>query len=643
MYAVAHNALFSRVFFVKLLLDVSIAGLSAWSAFVLRLDFPVLRYYRQGMALYIVLAVLVKMSANFFFGLYRQSWNSIGIRDLLGLGRAVAAATCVLFFSVLFFSGGYRIPRSIPLIDALLTFLLWGGARLTVRLVLEDYIRPVGRKSAGEKKRVLIIGAGDAGTMIAREMLRHPEARMTPVAFLDDDPGKKGLTFVGSPVLGSVERLPDAVRKFGIDEILIAIPSAQGDVIRAIVDRAAKLNVPARIIPGIWEVLSGRVSISSIRDVEVEDLLNREPVRLELDEIAGYVRGRTVLVTGAGGSIGSEIVRQLIPFAPARLVLLGRGENSLFQIEQELCAEHLCLPFTTVVADVRNRERLARVFERFHPQVVFHAAAHKHVPLMEENPEEAILNNVFGTANLAELALEHAVEVFVNISTDKAVNPTSIMGASKRVAEMIVRSTSARAGEGRAFVSVRFGNVLGSRGSVIPTFKEQIRRGGPVTVTHPDMTRYFMTIPEAAQLVLQAGGMKHNGAVFVLDMGEPVKITDLAEDLIRLSGFEPGNDIEITYTGIRPGEKLFEELLTAEEGTDSSRFKKIFFARNNDLPEGFDELLDELRGAAECEREGDIRTLLKRIIPHALFEAPEPSVSSCGTPYQCAQDEGNAP
>ena len=639
MYAVAHYALFSRVFFVKLLLDFSIAGLSAWSAFVLRLDFPVLRYYRQGMALYIVLAVLVKMSASFFFGLHRQSWNSVGIRDLLGLGRAVAAATLVLFFSVLLFSGGYRIPRSIPLIDALLTFLLWGGARLMARLVLEDYIRPVGRKSAGEKKRILIIGAGDAGTMIAREMLRRPEARMTPVAFLDDDPGKTGLTFVGSPVLGQVKLLPDAVRKFKIDEILLAIPSAQGDAVRAILDRAAKLAVPARIIPGIWEVLSGKVSISHIRDVEVEDLLNREPVRLELDEIAGYIRGKTVLVTGAGGSIGSEIVRQLILFAPASLVLLGRGENSLFQIEQELCAEHPCLPFTTVVADVRNRERLARVFERFHPQVVFHAAAHKHVPLMEENPEEAILNNVFGTANLAELALEHAVEVFVNISTDKAVNPTSIMGASKRVAEMIVRSAAARAGEGRAFVSVRFGNVLGSRGSVIPTFKEQIRRGGPVTVTHPDMTRYFMTIPEAAQLVLQAGGMKHNGAVFVLDMGEPVKITDLAEDLIRLSGFEPGKDIKIVYTGIRPGEKLFEELLTAEEGTDASRFKKIFFARNNDLPERFDELLGELRGAAEREREGDIRVLLKRIIPHALFEAPEASVCSCRIP---AEEKGEA-
>ncbi|MGI6253847.1 MAG: polysaccharide biosynthesis protein, partial [Aminivibrio sp.] len=418
------------------------------------------------------------------------------------------------------------------------------------------------------------------------------------------------------PVLGTVKDLPYAARAKNVDEILIAIPSARGDAVRAILETARKANVPARIIPGMWEVLSGKVSISSIRDVEVEDLLNREPVRLDLDEIAGYIKGQTILVTGAGGSIGSEIVRQLLPFDPRRVILLGRGENSLFQIEQGLRNTLPVPDFTVVVADVRNRERLARVFEKHNPGVIFHAAAHKHVPLMEENPEEAVLNNIFGTQNLAELALEHDAKIFVNISTDKAVNPTSIMGASKRVAEMVVRTAAEQAKPGQAFVSVRFGNVLGSRGSVIPTFREQIQKGGPVTVTHPEMTRYFMTIPEAAQLVLQAGGMRQNGSVFVLDMGEPVRILDLADDLIRLSGLEPGNDIDIVFTGIRPGEKLFEELLTAEEGTEASKYKKIFVAKNNGLPHNLPQLLKTLRQAAVEEDGQAIRRTLAEMIPN---------------------------
>ncbi len=615
---------------IKLLIDATLAIFGAWAAFALRLGFPLPFLFAETFPPYLLISGALKISLNLYFALFRQSWRNIGLRDLTGIARCAAFFTAAAS-AASFFLGTpvFPLPRSIPLIDGLLLVLLWGGARVSMRLFHEGGVRSSlsrlteGKDTRSPAKRVLIVGAGDAGVLIAREMLRRPDVGLEPVGFLDDDPSKRGVTFVGLPVLGVLRDLPAAVRAHAVDEALIAIPSARGEVVRSVFDMARRAGVGARIVPAMLEVLSGKVSISHIREVRVEDLLNREPVRLELTEIAEYIRGRTVLVTGAGGSIGSEIVRQMLPFEPACLVLLGRGENSLFQIEQELCAKKITLPFITVVADVRNRERLARVFERFRPQVVFHAAAHKHVPLMEENPEEAILNNVFGTANLAELALEHAVEVFVNISTDKAVNPTSIMGASKRVAEMIIRSIAARAGVGGAFVSVRFGNVLGSRGSVIPTFKEQIRRGGPVTVTDPGMTRYFMTIPEAAQLVLQAGGMKHNGAVFVLDMGEPVKITDLAADLIRLSGLEPVKDVEIIFSGIRPGEKLFEELLTAEEGTDASRFKKIFFARNNDLPEHFDELLDDLRSAAENEREREIRTLLKRIIPHALFDAPE--------------------
>jgi FlaA1/EpsC-like NDP-sugar epimerase len=598
---------------IKFLIDLTLAAAASWGAFALRLGLPIPKLYQRGELFYILLSLAIKVALILGFGLFRQSWRSIGVRDLTRLGKAVAAFTLLSSTAAFLFSPYYRIPRSIPLIDGMLLLIAWGAARLLVRLFLEGNVR---RKGRGQNKRVLVIGAGDAGTMIVREMLRHPESCLTPVGFLDDDPGKWNTTFVGYPVFGPVKRLAAVARGQSVDEILIAIPSVQGDAIRSILETAHRVKVPARIIPGIWEVLSGKVNISSIRNVEVEDLLNRDPVRLDLDAIAGYIRGKTILITGAGGSIGSEIVRQMLPFDPKQLVLVGRGENSLFQIEQELRNIHHVRNITTVVADVRNRERLRRVFEAHSPRVVFHAAAHKHVPLMEENPEEAILNNVFGTQNLAELALEHAVEVFVNISTDKAVNPTSVMGASKRVAEMIVRSAAEKALPGRAFVSVRFGNVLGSRGSVIPTFKEQIRRGGPVTVTHPEMTRYFMTIPEAAQLVLQAGGMKRNGSVFVLDMGQPVKIIDLASDLIRLSGFEPGTDIDIVFSGIRPGEKLFEELLTAEEGTEASRFKKIFVARNNGLPAELPELLEELRQAAEEENGRAIREKLGKLIPH---------------------------
>ncbi len=607
---------------LKFAIDITLASATAWGAFAMRLGLPIPALYRRSELMYILLSLIVKIAVGLAFKLHKQSWRNIGVRDLTTIGRAVATFA-LLMATISFLLGGYyRIPRSIPLIDALLLLTAWGGARLAVRLFSEGSVRKLG---GGSNKRVLVVGAGEAGTMIVREMLRHPESRLIPVGFLDDDPGKRNATFLGYPVFGSVDQLGSVAQSQGVDEILIAIPSVQGDAIRSILETARRVKVPARIIPGIWEVLSGKVNISSIRNVEVEenveveDLLNRDPVRLDLDAIAGYIRGKTILITGAGGSIGSEIVRQMLPFDPKQLVLVGRGENSLFQIEQELKTDYDAPPFTVIVADVRNRERLERLFRRFRPDVVFHAAAHKHVPLMEANPEEAILNNVCGTANLAELSLEYGTEVFVNISTDKAVNPTSVMGASKRVAEMVVRNAAEKAAPKSAFVSVRFGNVLGSRGSVIPTFKEQISRGGPVTVTHPDMTRYFMTIPEAAQLVLQAGGMRRNGSVFVLDMGEPVKIVDLARDLIKLSGLEPEVDIPIAFTGVRPGEKLYEELLTAEEGTEASHFKKIFIAKNNDLPEGFEKLLEMLCTAAKAEERDEIRSILGEIITGCLI------------------------
>jgi len=599
---------------VKYALDLFLWTLAAPIAFWLRVENP-WSQYRDALIAYTFLGLPVKALLIFAFGLYRQSWRKIGIRDLYTLVQVVGLGLIILS-AVSFFIYPHRpLPRSVPLIESGLALLLLGGVRLLSRLLYEQK-KVAGAQKNQQTKRVLIVGAGEAGTMIAREMLRHPEAGLVPVGFLDDDPSKKRQRFMGLPVLGGIDDLPSAVRKTQASEVLIAIPSAPGRVVRRVVELARKESVNHRIIPGIYEILSGKVSISQIREVDVEDLLRREPVRLNLDEIAGYLEGRVVLITGAGGSIGSEIVRQVARFRPRRVILLGRGENSLYRIEREIERNWPELDWRTVVADVRDRAKMEYVFSVYRPQVVFHAAAHKHVPMMELNPDEAIFNNVGGTKNLVELALKHGVERFVNISTDKAVNPTSVMGASKRVAEYLVQWAAHRANEGQVFVSVRFGNVLGSRGSVIPLFKEQIRAGGPVTVTHPDMTRYFMTIPEAAQLVLQAGGLGQNGAVYVLDMGEPVKILDLARDLIRLSGLEPEVDIEIVFTGIRPGEKLFEELLTAEEGTVASRHEKIFVARNSGVPDGLlQDLLGKLFEAAAARDPEKIRAVLRELIP----------------------------
>ena len=599
---------------LKFILDLLFWAFAALLAFLLRTGAPWFAY-RVALVVYLILGLPVKAVLIWFFGLHHQAWQRVGVNDLYTLIKAVGIGTLFLSTLAFFIYPYLSIPRSVPLLEGGIALLLMGGARLLARIMSErDQIKRSGGRK--ELRRVLIVGAGEAGTMIAREMLRHPESGLVPVGFVDDDPSKRRQRFLGLPVVGKIEDLPEAVQDLRADEVLIAIPSASGEVIRRVVEQARRAGVRYRIIPGIYEILSGKVAISQIREVNVEDLLRREPVRLELQEIAEYLRGKTILVTGAGGSIGSEIVRQVAKFNPQKLILLGHGENSLYRIEREIERTWPELSWRTVVADVRDREKMDYVFKTFSPQVVFHAAAHKHVPMMELNPDEAVFNNVGGTKNVVELALQHGVERFVNISTDKAVNPTSVMGASKRVAEYLVQKAASQAGQNQAFVSVRFGNVLGSRGSVIPLFQEQIRAGGPVTVTHPEMTRYFMTIPEAAQLVLQAGGLGENGAVYVLDMGKPVRILDLAEELIRLSGLEPGRDIEIIFTGIRPGEKLFEELLTAEEGTVASKHEKIFVARNSGIAfDKLDELLPELFEAARQRDGRKIREVFKKLIP----------------------------
>ncbi|WP_245522674.1 polysaccharide biosynthesis protein [Thermanaerovibrio velox] len=592
-------------------MDLVIGLAASAAAFAIRLGLPIPHPFAGSLLPYLLISLALKTGLEVLFGLWRQSWRNSSTQDLLCIVRFSVTFT-VLSSAASFLAGpsNMPLPRGIPLIDGALSLIFLGGARMLVRIRNE-------KNHHGDGTRpVLIVGAGSAGVSMAKEIQRNPQSRMTVAAFLDDDPRKQGLTFAGVPVVGTLDQLPQSVRKVGAQEVLIAIPSAPGSLIRRVFEAARQAKVKARTVPSLEEILSGKLSIDYIRDVQVEDLLRREPVKLDLEEIGRYLTGRTVLITGAGGSIGSELVRQVMRFNPGHMVLLGRGENSLYLLERELRRFNDAPSFQTLVADVRQMPRIRSIFREFKPSVVFHAAAHKHVPMMEQSPEEAVLNNLLGTRNVADACLEFQTDVLVNISTDKAVNPTSVMGASKRLAEMVVRSRAMSAGEGKSFVSVRFGNVLGSRGSVIPLFKEQIRNGGPVTVTDPNMIRYFMTIPEAAQLVLQAGGMMLNGAVFVLDMGEPVRILDMAKDLIRLSGFEPGRDIEIRFTGARPGEKLYEELLTSEEDTEATRHNKIFIARGCDVPDHLDDAVDRLAALAE---EGDriaIRRMMAELIPN---------------------------
>ncbi len=603
---------------LKYCLDLLLWSAAGFIAFRLRLPDP----WRDGLAaslFYILGSLPVRCLLVPFFSLFRQSWSRVGVRDLIHIGQAVGTGVIVLTLLSLLFRSLIVVPLSVPFIEGVFALSFLGGARLLTRLWFE---RGEALSSPGGIRRVLVIGAGEAGTMITRELLRHRETGLRPIGFLDDAPGKQGRRFVGLPVLGRVTDLARVARETRAEEVLIAIPSAPGIVVRRIVDLARAAGVRYQIIPGVYEILRGTVSVSNIRRVDVEDLLRRRPVRLNQEQIAEYLGDKTIMVTGAGGTIGSELVFQCARFRPERVILVGRGEYSLYDLERRIERHCPDLAFTTVIGDMQNRSKLEYIFDRYRPGVVLHSAAHKHVPMMECNPDEAVINNIKGTINLVEMALEYGTHRFVNISTDKAVNPTSIMGASKRVAEYLVRRVADRAGPDQILVSVRFGNVLDSRGSVVPLFREQIARGGPVTVTHPEMMRYFMTVEEAAQLVLQAAGMAENGVIYILDMGEPVRIVDLAADLIRLSGLEPGVDIDIVYTGIRPGEKLFEELLTEEEGVQASYHEKIFIAPKNGFVDHVrcDQLIGDLLQAAEARDHRAIRSVLQELVPsyHAL-------------------------
>jgi FlaA1/EpsC-like NDP-sugar epimerase len=479
---------------------------------------------------------------------------------------------------------------------------------------------------------VLIAGAGVGGGMLVKQLMSNPHLGLVAIGFADDDPRKQHHEMYGLPVLGALKDVARICRDHNVEEILIAMPTASGQVVRELVRSASEAGVRTRTLPGISDIISGRLQAGALRDVEIEDLLRREPVKTDLHQVQTLATEKTVLVTGAGGSIGAELCRQVCRLEPTRLILLGHGENSIFTIQQELARHFPHIPLQAVIADVKDPAQLERVFERYRPFSVFHAAAHKHVPLMEENIPEAVLNNVLGTRNVVDAAATWGVEHLVMISTDKAVRPTSIMGATKRVAEQLVQAV-AEASE-RNFVAVRFGNVLGSRGSVVPTFLRQIQEGGPVTVTHPEMKRYFMTIPEAVQLVLQAGALGKGGEVFVLDMGEPVKIADLAADLIRLSGKQVGKDIEIRFSGTRPGEKLYEELFFDAEHASPTVHPKVLRAQNAALPVGVTTVVEDLISAAVQGGEDEqIRALLRRLVPDF-----EPSLA--GMPVRQTRESG---
>ncbi len=554
-------------------------------------------------------------------GLYRCLWQHASIVELERILLAAGSAAVVSFLLgaiVLPFAGivPLRMPFVALVLDGLLTVLILAAPRLAVRYVSARRYRGV------EGVRTIVVGAGSAGQLVAREGSASSRAQYTVVGFVDDDPRKLGLYLNGVRVEGRIDDLPTLIRDLAARAVVIAMPSASGALVRRIVEMCAAAGAKARTVPDLSDIVSGRIGVTSIRPVEIQDLLRRSPITTDLTAVKGLVGGKVALVTGAGGSIGSELCRQIADLEPELLVLVDHSENQVFEIDRELRRRFPRLRLAPLIADIRDVSRLRDIFARFRPFAVFHAAAHKHVPLMEENVIEAVTNNVLGTRNVVDAALEFGTTHFVLISTDKAVRPTSMMGASKRIAETIVRLAASR--EHRHFVAVRFGNVLGSSGSVVPTFMEQIARGGPVTVTHPEMRRYFMTIPEAVQLVMQAGALGTGGELFALDMGEPVRIADLARDLIRLSGLEVGTDIEIQYTGIRPGEKLYEEIFFEGEDVQPTAHPKVMRATAELPSEATDTQIGELIRLAslaphDVER---LRAALIELVPDFIVEEP---------------------
>jgi len=613
-----------------LLGDIFFIVVAAVGSFALRTDIgPLFVYYLPQAYWLIGLAIVIKPIVFYFFGLYRRLWAYASIQELKLIILAVTTSSVVVSLVIVVLRAVEILPyypRSTLPIDWLLSLILIGGFRFSLR-VLAEAQSPL--NTGQSSRRVLIVGAGDAGALVVREMQKNAQLRLAPICFLDDDPDKQKQQIHGVPVAGTLNELARIVLIRRINEVIIAIPSAPGRIVRQVADVCRARGIPFRTMPGIYELIGGKVNVSRLREVDITDLLRREPARTDDQLIGVSLGGKSVLVTGAGGSIGRELSRQIARWMPSSIILLGHGENSIFETLLEIEENFPSLPIHPVIADVRDLDRLSNIFEQLNPQVVFHVAAHKHVPLMEVNVEDAVTNNVLGTRNIVELSLNHGVERMVMISTDKAIRPVSVMGATKRLAELLVLDAARRTG--CQFSVVRFGNVLGSRGSVIPLFKRQIAAGGPVTVTHPDMKRYFMTIPEAVHLVLQASFMGQGGEVFVLNMGEQVRILDLAEDLIRLSGLQPGKDIEIVFTGIRPGEKLSEELWDEEANYKATPHPDIVLLADEDCLTN-SELVNAVEELIVLAHEGETTEILRVLdgcIPGAAVRnIPPPDIIS---------------
>lgn len=609
------NSRFKVVSFM--LIDIAFINVSIFIGYFARFSWDIPRAYMYIYSKNAIAISIIMLACFWGFKLYKSLWKYASVDELVSVILAVTCGTALSFLYGQLLTAvegnGFtmRLPISVYLMMWAFSILLCGGIRFLIRLSYSMDLVP--KESVTKMKRTLIVGAGDAGAIIAREMKKRPETGYLPVGFIDDDESKKGKYIHNIPVLGNRNDIPAIVESKNIEQILIALPSVDEKDRMEIMNICSETGCKLKTLPGIYEIIDENISISQVRDVEIDDLLGRSPVKLNIEEIAGYLTNKVVLVTGGGGSIGSELCRQIARFSPKELLILDDYENGAYDIQMELNFKHPEVKKRVIIANIRERARMEEVFSTYNIDVVFHAAAHKHVPLMEDNPKEAIKNNVFGTLNLVECADKYHVKKFVQISTDKAVNPTNIMGATKRVCEMIIQAID-RVSK-TEFVAVRFGNVLGSNGSVIPLFKQQIKEGGPVTVTHPDIIRYFMTISEAAQLVIQAGAMAHGGEIFILDMGKPVKILDLAKNLIRLSGFEPDKDIKIKFTGLRPGEKLYEELLMDEEGLKSTAHSKIFIGKPGEYD--FEKLKKELYAFYDVLESDDeaVFDMMESIVP----------------------------
>ncbi len=630
----------------QLLVDAAIVAASWWLAFQLRFDHGLNVPYRNLLDRTILIVLAIKLAVFIGFGLYNRWWRYVSIRDMWAAARAVVVASLVADLTVYFANPAHvRLPRSIAAMDLLITLALVAGSRLAARTITE---RP-GLGVVARGTEVVVVGAGDAGRMIVQEMQRSRMLNYTPIGFVDDDPRKRHTRIMGVRVLGSIDELSHVLREHRPDELLIAMPSVSGEVRRRIVETGQEARTPVKTLPGLYELITGELGLAGqIRPVQVEDVLGREQVEVDFQEVASYLEGHTVLVTGAGGSIGSELCRQIARVRPTRLILVDNAEGPLFEIERELVSERDFTPAVPNLVDVKDREAMRReVFEKYRPTVVFHAAAYKHVAMLETHPLASVRNNVVGTRVVAELAAEFGVERFVLISTDKAVNPKTVMGQSKALCEWIVESLGHRRDVATRFVAVRFGNVLNSSGSVIPIFRKQIERGGPVTVTHPEMTRYFMTIPEAVSLVVQAGAIGGRGQVFVLDMGEPVKILDLAKNMIRLSGKQPrlpdeevtsARDVRIAFVGSRPGEKIHEELWSEQEAIGATSHPKIL--RLSRLPVDPDWLQEQIAELERLAAEGDTLEVVGKL--GAIVREPKqveaPSLSDTGS-YRIELDQ----